>query len=126
MPLVAIVALCATSSTHAQAPRATLEDTATCMEQAAHRTDLLVGQQQRLCFATPSPSAPIDCYLEATQTLLLTDPQAVELCRCSATVQPARCVHDLRREARLTDPELVAMCAPTTTLGLRADCTPIP
>lgn len=116
-------------STTAQPPagqRATLQDTALCVENAQHETDLVPGQIRRLCIATPSPRGPVDCYIEATHSLDLTDSQGVELCRCSSGIEPARCVHALRDRASMTEPEMIAMCSPTLTLGLRVDCTPIP
>jgi hypothetical protein len=108
------------------APAPTLADTAACAETARRRTELVPTQIRRLCVATPSPTAPVDCYVAATRTLLLTDPQGIELCRCTATLGPIECVRALRDAALLTDPEMVEACSPTITRALRADCTPIP
>lgn len=115
-----------TDSVSAQRAAPTLADTAACVEAAQRRTELVPVQIQRLCVATPSPVAPVDCYVEATRTLLLTDPQGILLCRCTATLQPIACFRALRDAALLTEPEMVDACSPTVTLGLRADCTPVP
>jgi len=125
---VALALVCA-DGLRAQPPtgsRPTLRDTEVCFDRAQRETDLLAGQIRRLCVATPSPSAPVDCYIEATRTLLLTDGQGIELCRCSATIEPASCFRQLRREAQLTDQEMLVLCSPTNSLGLRVDCTPPP
>jgi hypothetical protein len=126
--MIAAVAALFSTDAHAQSPplRVALDDFAACLAQAERRTELVPDQRERLCIASPSPSAPVDCYVEATRTLLLADQEAVELCRCTPTIQPVRCVEALRREARMTDPEMIAFCSPTSTRGLRADCTPIP
>jgi hypothetical protein len=124
-----ILALLAVSADEGRAQPAavpTLADTAQCLERARHETDLLERQLDRLCIATPSPTAPVACYLEASRSLLLTDPQSIELCRCTATLAPVQCFRQLRDAERLTEQEMVALCSPTVTLGLRLDCTPIP
>lgn len=114
------------SPASAQPHPARREDTLACLQRAAHETDLLAGQITRLCWATPSPDAPVDCYLAARGSLHLTDPQSVLLCRCADSIAPATCVDSLHHATLLTDPEMISLCSPTIVLRLRADCTPLP
>jgi hypothetical protein len=116
------VALAADGSQRVKA-QGTVTNTAACLERASRETNLLDIQLRRLCWATPSPTAPVACYLAASQTLLLTDPQSIELCRCTRSMAPITCYEEVRREALLTEPEMVAICSPTISQLLRWDCT---
>jgi hypothetical protein len=121
------VVLLPSDTGHTQAStRPTIADTAACLERAERVTELVPVQRARLCVATPSPNAPVDCFIAATRTLLFTEAQGIELCRCSATLGPVACVRALRDSATLTEPEMLALCSPTITQSLRADCTPTP
>jgi hypothetical protein len=119
-----MVALGLVIGSEAHAQETPFQRTLACMDQAAHRTDLLEVQQRRLCWGAPDAEAPVACYVEASRTLLFSDPQSIALCRCTDSLAPIACVERLRHEVRLTDPELVAACAPAIVRGLRADCTP--
>lgn len=107
-------------------PRPRLADTAACVDAAQRRTELVPVQIRRLCVATPNATGPVDCYVQATRALLLTDPQGVELCRCTPDLGPIICIRALREAALLTETEMIEACSPTITLDLRADCTPAP
>ncbi len=94
----------------------------TCFGLAQRRTALTPFQQQALCLGAPTPSGPVDCFVEATNRLLITEEQGVALCRCSASTEPVECWNVARRETRLTDGELAHLCSPSLALGLLANC----
>ena len=108
----------------AQAQRSALNAIEACMEVAAHRTNLLTVQKVRLCNAAPNASGPVDCFVEATRTLMLTDAQGIALCRCTPTNAPIACFRRVRADALITQEEIIAQCSPTTSQGLGFDCRP--
>jgi hypothetical protein len=125
--LLALAPLVPSDTLHAQERKGpTLEATLQCIDLAARQTDLVPDQRASLCFAASSASAPVACWLEATQVLDLTDEEGLLLCRCTSSLAPVACVHDLRNRWLATDPEMIALCSPAITLGLRLDCSPIP
>ena len=103
----------------------TAADTAMCIEHAQQSTDLIDAQVARLCYATPSATAPVDCFTEASRGLLLTDSQSIALCRCTDSLLPVQCFRRLRDAALLTDNEMLASCSPTIANNLRIDCSPL-
>lgn len=122
------VALSLAAPSGAQAPphsAPTAADTASCIEHAHQSTNLVDIQITRLCYATPSPTLPVDCFVEASRTLLLTDLQSIALCRCTDSMVPVQCFRRLRDAALLTETELLAACSPTIANNLRLDCTPL-
>ncbi len=121
--LVVVATVLVADGSHRATAQGTVTNTAACLERAARDTDLVEIQLRRLCWATPSPTAPVACYVAASQTLLLTDPQSIELCRCTRSMAPITCYEELRREALLSEPEMVAACSPTVSQLLRWDCT---
>ena len=95
-----------------------------CMEVAGRRTQLPTAQKVRLCNAAPSALGPVDCFVEASGDLALTDVQAVALCRCSASNEPVACFRRVRAAERITPGEIITRCSPATLQDLGFDCRP--
>jgi len=115
-----VVALCASAAgdplLHASAQGHALPPAARCLQRAQAVTDLLDAQQVRLCTGATSV-APVECFVQATESLLLTDVQGIALCRCATSLAPVECVRRLRSEVRYTDPQMVQMCSAAGTCG---------
>lgn len=108
----------------AQAQRTPLQAIEACIEVASRNTNLLTLQKVRLCNAAPNAHGPVDCFVEATRTLMLTDAQGITLCRCTPSNEPIACFRRVRSDALITQDEIIARCSPTTTQGLGFDCMP--
>ena len=108
----------------AHAQRSALNAIQACMEVASRRTSLPAAQKVRLCNAAPNASGPVDCFVEATRTLMLTEAHAVALCRCTPTSEPVECFRRVRAAERITQDEIVARCSPTALQDLGFDCQP--
>jgi hypothetical protein len=109
---------------HVQAQQAALNAIEACMEVASHQTNLLTLQKVRLCNAAPNANGPVDCFVEATRTLMLTDAQGIALCRCTPTNEPIACFRRVRSAEMITQDEIIARCSPTTTQDLGFNCRP--
>ena len=118
------LALAAERPPRAHAQRGALSAIEACMEIASQRTNLLTLQKVRLCNAAPNARGPVECFVEATRTLLLTDAQGIALCRCTPTQEPIACFRRVRADELITEEEIIVRCSPTTTQGLGFDCRP--
>lgn len=107
-----------------QAQQTPLQAIEACIDVASHNTNLLTLQKVRLCNAAPNAHGPVDCFVEATRTLMLTDPQGIALCRCTPSNAPIACFRRVRSDEFITQDEIIARCSPTTTQGLGFDCRP--
>lgn len=113
-----VVPVAARGGSTARAQTRTLPPAARCLEQATAATNLLDTQRVRLCTGAPGIE-PVSCFLEATQGLLLTEPQGIALCRCTRSASdPVECVRRLRSEVRYTEPEMVEMCSAQASCGV--------
>jgi hypothetical protein len=115
---------------HAQAqsggaPRPTPITGVNCFSLAERRTRLTTIQQEQLCLGAPTARGPVDCYLRASRELMLTDDEAIVLCRCSESAEPVTCWDRLRRQSNITNNQITALCAPTIALGLIGNCRPV-
>lgn len=119
-PLACALALVATDASPSAA-QASLDTSLQCIEEAGNRTMLLTSQHDRLCIGAPTPTGPVDCFIEA-QGMFLTDEQAITLCRCSPDPAPIACYRQVRSSTMLTQDEILALCAPTLVRGLGPSC----
>lgn len=107
-----------------RAPRSVPNAIEACMEVATRRTQLPTAQKVRLCNAAPSALGPVDCFVEASRELALTDEQAVALCRCTPSNEPIACFQRVRAAERITPTETITRCSPATLQDLGFDCRP--
>ena len=68
---------------------------------------------------------PIECFSAASTETRLLDPQKVDLCRCAYDARPVDCVREAQRETLLNDAQVVELCRATHLFGLYGDCSPI-
>lgn len=92
-----------------------------CVEDANQRTALIDAQLDTLCLGTPTPTGPVDCFVEA-RSLVLTDDQGISLCRCSPNNEPVACYRQVSATSLITQDEIIALCSPSLVRGLGPAC----
>jgi hypothetical protein len=70
-------------------------------------------------------NAPVECYKRGEDETNLLSSQLVDLCRCAFDTRPVDCVREAQRETFLNDAQVIDLCAATQLEGLGYDCRPI-
>lgn len=90
------------------------------------RDELLLSDSNALELCRGAISiAPVACFEAAQNQVGLFDEEIIELCRCAVSVEPAACFERGSRQTALTPQELLELCSATTVRNLWPSCTPM-
>jgi hypothetical protein len=70
-------------------------------------------------------TGPAECFIAARDSTMLTPAEAITLCRCAAGTEPVDCYLHTFNEGLLDESRRKIFCQATVIHRLRADCLPI-